>query len=896
MNNQENSNIFIDLEEKKHYDVGIVGWWYNLNYGGALTYFALHQTLKNMGLSVLMIEKMSFEKNYVPDYNQIPRRFAKKHYDICRNYAASELKKLNNYCDTFISGSDQLFNPSLWRWSGDEYFLGFVAPDKKMISYASSFGEPFSNTNGWADEWKTRVTPYLKRFDAISVREDYAVGIVKNVFGLKAKKVLEPVLLCDTKEWDALIKQSTQRYIQDYFVSFLLDPCKAKKDAILYIEGRLKLSYINLINATDFEKNIQRLDLDNVKPDLDIEDFLWYYKNSKFVITDSFHGTCFAIIFRKPFIAIANKERGQNRFISLLRELDLMNRLIFEYDEIYSREDLLEDINWEEVYKKLGKLKQNSYDWLKTVIFEAKAKLPDINLQNTINSVLKESMCTGCSACVNSCPAGAISLCPDKHGYYRAEVDYEKCIGCGKCMKACPAIKLPQNNNFREPELYEFIAEDNELLYRSSSGGAFPLLAKQTFKRGGVVVGAAWREDFSVEHIMIDKEEDLHRLQKSKYLQSYMGDAFKDIKEALEKNTFVLFSGCPCQVAGLKIFLEKDYENLIMVDLLCGNAPSTAFFQKYIKDDFNEPLAKYEFRHKVQGWNPDCTTTTTTTGNVIVRRGGKQDSYQRVYHNHVMCPEHCEKCIYQNAPRFGDITIGDFWGVSDKDKTIDVRRGISAVLCNNEKGRKFFHSIPEELVSLKKKVPLAWLGGNGFVNGGHNSASPKRDAFYKAIETMSFSEAINYALKSNHGIYGEKGLFNYSAKTAHFSFDATVWEEHYINGITVLITKQLHEKTGKYLTMPLGKMLEEGKNYILKMRFKVKSDADIINFHVKDSGTRLFQVIYSHKICHADSNWVEIRKEFIPDSNIYDEFMIGAAQLCGEGRFLAIDYIDIMEC
>ncbi len=94
MNNQENSNIFIDLEEKKHYDIGIVGWWYNLNYGGALTYFALHQTLKNMGLSVLMIEKMSFEKNYVPDYNQIPRRFAKKHYDICRNYAASELKKL----------------------------------------------------------------------------------------------------------------------------------------------------------------------------------------------------------------------------------------------------------------------------------------------------------------------------------------------------------------------------------------------------------------------------------------------------------------------------------------------------------------------------------------------------------------------------------------------------------------------------------------------------------------------------------------------------------------------------------------------------------------------------------------------------------------------------------
>ncbi|MBD5498214.1 MAG: hypothetical protein HDR11_10690, partial [Lachnospiraceae bacterium] len=121
------------------------------------------------------------------------------------------------------------------------------------------------------------------------------------------------------------------------------------------------------------------------------------------------------------------------------------------------------------------------------------------------------------------------------------------------------------------------------------------------------------------------------------------------------------------------------------------------------------------------------------------------------------------------------------------------------------------------------------------------------------------------------------------------------WEEHYVNGVTVLITKQVREKAGKFVTMPLDKMLRKGCSYILKMRFKVKSDSDIINFHVKDSGTRLFQVIYSHKISHLENNWIEISKEFVLDSDIYDEFMIGSGQLYGEGRFLAIDYIDIVE-
>ena len=879
---------------KEHYDIGVVGCWWGTNYGSCLNGYAVYKILKSFGLKIWMINRHDFgARRDTPNV-----KFARKMYEddeVSPIIHMGQMNKMNEKCDTFLAGSDQIWKYWLNRLYDLEFMLKFADDSKKKISFGSSFGHAWDST---PKEVLPETYRLMRRFDAISVRENSGVDICREVYGLKAQKVIEPVFCLSIQEYMELAQKAEIDETEPFMLTYILDPTEEIRKAILAYSELLGVKAVNVLDLDYmvYEENRKKLNLENILPQILPEDLMRLYSKCSFVLTDSFHGTAFAIIFNKPFLSVINMKRGAVRFTEMLEKFDLMNHLAQDPASIPIDSKYTEDIDYTAINKMIKDEREEAIAWLKNAIETPKWQLPSIILSDTISNKLNRELCTGCSACVNSCPMGAISLKPDEHGYYRAVVNYEKCIGCGKCLKACPALQLPQNNNFKQPELYEFIAADENVLYASSSGGAFPLLSKEAFKRKGVVVGAAWQGDFSVAHIIIDNEKDMHKLQKSKYLQSYMGKVFQGVKEKLESGIFVLFSGCPCQVAGLKTFLGKEYENLIMVDLLCGNAPSTYFFQKYIRDDFDEALEAYEFRYKKEGWRADCATIITTASrNVIVRRGAKQDSYQRVYHNHVMCPKHCENCKYQNAPRFGDLTIGDFWGIEDKDKSINIDKGVSAVLCNNEKGKKFFECIPEEAVSVRKKVPLAWLGGNGFVNGGHNFASPKRDAFYKAVEMMPFPKAINYALKPNKGIYPERGVLNYSARAVHFSFDSSVWEEHYVNGATILITKHIQEKTGKYATMSLDRMLKKGCSYILKMRFKVKSDSDTINFHVKDSGTRIYQVIYSHKISHTEDNWIEINREFVPDSDIYDEFMIGAAQLCGEGRFLAIDYIDIME-
>lgn len=883
--------------DKKHYDIGIVGWWYNLNYGGTLTYYALNDALKSMGYSVLMVQRSGGTEE-----NTVPRIFAQKHYNISASYTYNTLGELNQYCDTFIVGSDQLWNPYLTLYSGPEFFLSFVEQGKKKISYSTSFG----NVDHCDAEFISKYKPLIQRFDAVSVREDYAVRICASDFEVYAQQMCDPIFLCSPENIKKLAYDAHNEYPDKYVLNFLLDPNQEKIDKCRYVRDKLKINdMVNFTGLQNVDQNIKNFEGESVYVYAEIEELIKAYRDANFVITDSYHGTCLAIIFNKPFISIANMQRGEKRFISLLNWIGLRNRLVMDLEEIDSNIELLGDIDYQNVKKTIEDTRERCREWLKTVIETPKEQMFSVvrnteqQLLNikTVTSELDKTFCTGCGSCVSICPVNALFLKPDNLGYYRFAIDYAKCISCGKCVSVCPAIKLPENWNTSHPQLFEFIAADEKVLYNSSSGGAFPIFARETFKRAGVVVGAAWRDDFSVEHIIIDNEKELYKLQKSKYLQSYLGDIFRKVKEKLEGDIFVLFSCCPCQAAGLKAYLQKEYDNLIIVDLLCGNSPSTMFFQKYIATNFNESLKEYEFRHKGQGWNADCIFVTTVTGVNEVRRGGKQDNYQRVYHNHVMCAPHCEKCNYQTVPRFGDLTIGDFWGIDGKDKTIDTSKGVSAILCNNEKGRKFLDSIPREVYSIKRQVPLEWLGGNGnAINGSHNFCSPKRNDFYKAIKAMSFTEAIVYALKPNHGVDTERGLFDFCAKENHFTFNPSIWNEDYINGTIVLTTRESNPRVGNYAVMPIHNTIKADKAYILKIRFKLSTNAPIYNFHLKSAGESLIQVIYSHKVELTDSTkWVEVSHEFVADSNVYDEFMIGASQLSGENRWLVIDYIKIFE-
>ena len=890
---------------KKHYDICVAGFWYGFNYGSLLNGYAEYKLLKNMGKEVLMLHKPIapgapiIDREITEGHNV---SFVNKYYDaedISPRYTYYELKSLNEICDCFCAGSDQIWNYELSFH--ENLYMPFVEDDKKLISFSTSFGHKKDKT---PIECRERIKSYLERYSAISVREKFDVEILKNNYGLVGQLVFEPVFSLDKKYYEELILNSKFNEEEPYILTYILDPNEEKRNAIIYYAKHLGVKVINLLDGDTYvrEKNRKILNLPNILENIEAEDFLKTFYNAKYVITDSFHGTAFSIIFNKPFLSIGNYGRGFERFIDLLSRLDLMDRLVdpraIPHDKKY-----LKPIDYTDVNEIIKRESRYTIEWLKNAVDMSKCELPELKKLDRIDKCVIQTcdieLCVGCGACFSSCHKNAISMEKNEFGYYKPTIDIEKCVNCGICTKVCPVVNEVVRSNSETPECYEVVAANKEILEKSSSGGAFSLLAHEVFEKGGCVFGAAWTDDFSVEHIMIDNENDMYKLRKSKYLQSYVGDTFRKVKEKLEGEKFVLFSGCPCQAAGLKQYLgSKEYDNLLIVDLLCGNAPSPDFFKKYIQDSYGNNILKYEFRDKTYGWNPVTTKVTFKDGAILLINKAYQSDYQRVYHNHTMCPYHCENCKYQNVPKIGDITIGDFWWINSNDKEVDSRQGISALLVNNEKAKDFFDNINESNFKVKKQVPFEWLKGNGFtVKGTHNFVSPKRSLFYDAIRTMPFSKAVNYALKPKYGTYRQnESVLCYNPKKTIFSFDENIWEEHMINGVIYLFTKSENSPCQKYARMFFNKLLVKGQKYELHIKFKINTEENCYNLHIKDSGSNYYQIIWSERVDSQNrGKWVDRTIIFVPDANIFDEFMVGAAQLVGEGSYIAFSLIDIRE-
>lgn len=365
------------VDPKVKYDVAVLGWWYGKNYGSILTYYGLNRALENLGRSVLMVHEPVGYNGYRVTWPEdiLSMEFARRAgYDFTEQIHYSELESLNETAEAFLVGSDQLWNPLIGRVN-DDLFLDFVRPDSSRISYGTSFGN--RDTDKFSPEFVAKHAPNLQKFKAISVREEYAVDTARNIFGVAAELVVDPVFLLEQEQYSELAQNATVTIEGDYLAVFFLDPTPEKKSTALSIMEKVGLKKILVICNPDEGREIAaELWADEPRAELipsdSPENFLRGYKDSSYVVTDSFHGTAFAAIFEKPFSSIYNTIRGADRFKHLLASLGFGNeRRVYEGDSaenINGNENVTLSIDFNAARNYIETGRERSLAWLNAAL------------------------------------------------------------------------------------------------------------------------------------------------------------------------------------------------------------------------------------------------------------------------------------------------------------------------------------------------------------------------------------------------------------------------------------------------------------------------------------------------------------------------------------------------
>ena len=324
--------------------------------------------------------------------------------------------------------------------------------------------------------------------------------------------------------------------------------------------------------------------------------------------------------------------------------------------------------------------------------------------QRSIILFKEKQDCCGCEACLNVCPQNAITMKPDEYGFIYPCIDEQLCVGCGKCTKICAFKNIEENVGAQQ--VYAATAKDEGLLMKSASGGVFAVIAASLLRRGGKVYGCAMdmvEGRITPRHVRVESIDNLLRLQGSKYVQSAIGDTYKQVAADLAAGYEVLFSGTPCQVAALKSYLGNQCTKMLYtIDIICHGLPSLAFFHDYIRQLENKMhryVVCFKFRDKSAGWGHMGMVQTQKHSEGTIKEKKlpvKLSSYYKLFLGSVTCRDSCYACKYASSHRPGDLTIGDFWGIQNEHADylvknggdMDAQKGISCVLVNTEQGKQ----------------------------------------------------------------------------------------------------------------------------------------------------------------------------------------------------------------
>ena len=362
-----------------------------------------------------------------------------------------------------------------------------------------------------------------------------------------------------------------------------------------------------------------------------------------------------------------------------------------------------------------------------------------------------KASCCGCGACENICPKNAISMKRDAYGFVYPQIEPTLCIHCGQCRRVC---RFQSDARGNEPlEVFAAAANDDAILQTSSSGGAFAVFARKILQAGGAVFGCASvyeKGKLRFSHIMIEKLEDLPKLQGSKYVKSNIGHTYAEARTLLQSGRQVLFSGTPCQIDGLLGYLgDRDYANLITVDIICHGVPSEKMFQDYIaleEQRCGMSVCGFDFRSKQEGWGSFSFVERCRKKNgkeTVTHKFARRSSYYWLFLKGAIYRETCYCCKYAGKNRVGDLTIGDFWGIETvhpqylDSGELDGKKGISCILANSEKGIHFLQSCGEAITCKASTFAAAALR-NGQLSAPTNR-HPQRDVILERYRQEGYA-------------------------------------------------------------------------------------------------------------------------------------------------------------
>lgn len=734
---------------------GVITFHSAHNFGASLQTWALQQALLGLGVEPCVINYHTpvIDELYDPVKESDPRKrrkkikqlekknpksllrferynqFIKDNFTLFGNYTCYEdLLKETKHLDAYITGSDQVWNSQHIGGYDPAYFLEFVPEEALKISYAASTGRSYI-----LPIYHDKVSHALESFTSIAVREASSAPAVQALTKHQVNVVADPTFLLPKEKYDAMKKKPElgEKYIFVYMMENNPEVVKfansiSRTLGLPIVQRRQKKFFINEIDNTYTST-----------PD----EWLGFIDNAELVITNSFHGTVFSAIFEKPFISMLHSDTG-SRTVDLLKALELEDHIIYD-PSTFDNFDQFEIKDKELLRKRIETLRNHGLSYLRTAL-----KL-DVTDDSSVNcpTCIKIKECYGCRACEAVCPTNAITMMGDREGFLYPNVDPTTCIMCGACSKAC----IRKHNQLKSPEpdypkVMAAYHKDENIRMNSSSGAIFPELARIAIEeKQGCVVGVKFDENMNPISSIASTMEEVKAFYGSKYVKSDFKGIFQKVKEKLRQGTFVLYTGLPCECAGLRAYLRKTYDNLIICEILCHASPSPKVFRSYLdylEGKFQSKIIDAKFRDKRKGWlGHENTLVFQFANGKELAVNARKNNYFRAFQKDLICRPSCSHCEYTYENRIGDITLGDFWGVRIAEPELFDDKGISFIMLNNEKAFSYFELGKERLFTKDITTYTAFIKNHKKPN----PEKPERKEVFSALDKTPINELLeNY--------------------------------------------------------------------------------------------------------------------------------------------------------